>query len=52
MIPGYPLESLQIDQASGKYISDMTDAEQEEFWQRAVGEELCAFVQRVRTRLT
>ncbi len=24
MIPGYPLESLQIEQESGKYISEMT----------------------------
>jgi inosine/xanthosine triphosphate pyrophosphatase family protein len=51
MIPGYPLESLQIDHESGKYISEMTPAEQEEFWQRIVGKELCAFVQRVQTQL-
>jgi inosine/xanthosine triphosphate pyrophosphatase family protein len=44
MIPGYPLESLQLDTQSGKYISEMTAVEQEEFWQRIVGQELCAFV--------
>lgn len=45
VIPGYPLESLQIDSASGKYISEMTQLEQDEFWQRAIGKELCGFVQ-------
>jgi inosine/xanthosine triphosphate pyrophosphatase family protein len=44
MIPGYPLESLQIDLESEKYISEMTPEEQEVFWQRVVGRELCAFV--------
>jgi inosine/xanthosine triphosphate pyrophosphatase family protein len=44
MIPGYPLESLQLDLASGKYISEMTPVEQEEFWQRVVGQELCDFI--------
>ena len=44
MIPGYPLESLQIDRESEKYISEMTTVEQEEFWQRIVGKELCEFV--------
>jgi inosine/xanthosine triphosphate pyrophosphatase family protein len=44
MMPGYPLESLQIELESGKYISEMTPAEQEDFWQRVVGVELCAFV--------
>jgi inosine/xanthosine triphosphate pyrophosphatase family protein len=46
MIAGYPLESLQIDPASDKYISEMTANEQERFWQRVVGKQLCAFVQR------
>ncbi|MFL5806272.1 MAG: non-canonical purine NTP pyrophosphatase, partial [Roseiflexaceae bacterium] len=44
MIPGYPLESLQIEPEGGKYISEMTSEEQDAFWQRIVGKELCLFV--------
>ncbi|MFH1706003.1 MAG: non-canonical purine NTP pyrophosphatase [Patescibacteria group bacterium] len=43
-IPGYPIESLQIDPETGKYISEMTDEEKESFWQRLIGKELSAFV--------
>ena len=49
MIPGYPLESLQIEPESGKYISEMTSEEQDAFWQRIVGKELCAFVRHIQT---
>ncbi|MFL5802701.1 MAG: hypothetical protein ACJ8CR_13285, partial [Roseiflexaceae bacterium] len=41
---GYPLESLQIEPEGGKYISEMTSEEQDAFWQRIVGKELCLFV--------
>lgn len=44
IMPGYPLESLQIDLDSGKYISEMNDEEQDAFWQKMIGEELCRFV--------
>lgn len=44
IVPGYPLESLQIDPQSGKYIAEMEQAEQDEFWQRAIGKPLCDFV--------
>ena len=47
MIPGYPLESLQIEPNSGKYISEMAVEEQAAFWQRMIGRELCAFVRSV-----
>jgi len=43
-VSGYPLESLQIDPESGKYISEMTQAEQDAFWQRSIGEKLADFV--------
>lgn len=43
-IPGYPLESLQIDPESGKYISEMTQEEQDEFWQKMIGVQLSNFV--------
>lgn len=43
-VPGYPLESLQIDPASGRYIAEMTQGEQDEFWQRAIGEPLQKFI--------
>ena len=44
---GYPLESIQIDPASGKYIADMTQEEQDIFWQQAIGEKLLEFVESV-----
>lgn len=44
---GYPLESIQIDPATGKYIADMTQQEQDAFWQQAIGEKLLEFVKSV-----
>jgi len=44
IVSGYPLESIQIDPESGKYISDMTQEEQDVFWQKKIGCELCAFL--------
>jgi XTP/dITP diphosphohydrolase len=44
IVPGYPLESIQIDEESGKYISEMTLGEQAEFWRKSIGEKLCKFV--------
>lgn len=43
-IEGYPLESIQIDPQSGRYISEMSQIEQNEFWQRSIGQELCNFL--------
>jgi len=44
IVQGYPLESIQIDPETGKYISEMTTEEQAEFWQRTLGSKLCSFV--------
>jgi inosine/xanthosine triphosphate pyrophosphatase family protein len=44
VVDGYPLESIQIDPDSGKYVADMSEAEQAEFWQRAIGAPLMWFV--------
>lgn len=44
VIPGFPLESIQIDLKTGKYIANMTKAEQAKFWQDNIGEPLKAFV--------
>lgn len=44
IVAGYPLESLQIDPESGKYIADMAKEEQDLFWQKAIGKQLCEFV--------
>ncbi len=46
-VPGYPLESIQIDPETGKYISEMTPKEMAAFWQRTLGAPLCAFVSNV-----
>lgn len=46
-VEGYPLESIQIEPKSGKYISEMTQEEQDAFWQKAIGKPLLEFVQSV-----
>lgn len=46
-VSGYPLESIQIDQETGKYISEMTPEEMSAFWQRTLGTPLCTFVSNV-----
>lgn len=46
-VPGYPLESIQIDPTTGKYISEMSQSDQDEFWQRAIGTPLAAFVRSI-----
>jgi inosine/xanthosine triphosphate pyrophosphatase family protein len=47
IVEGYPLESIQIDPESKKYISDMTQDEQDKFWQKTIGKQLCDFVELV-----
>ena len=47
MVPGYPLESIQIEPTSGKYISEMTQEDQDIFWQKAIGKPLLKFVKTV-----
>ena len=42
--PGYPLESLQIDPLSNKYVSELSPQETDDFWQRTIGVELKKFV--------
>jgi len=44
VVEGYPLESIQIDPVSGRYISEMTQEEQDSFWQNAIGKALLDFV--------
>jgi inosine/xanthosine triphosphate pyrophosphatase family protein len=44
MVPGYPLESIQIDPETEKYISEMSQEEQDRFWQRAIGTPLQEFI--------
>lgn len=46
-VPGYPLESIQIDPETSKYISEMTPGEMAIFWQRTLGNHLCTFVSSV-----
>lgn len=44
VVSGYPLESIQIDPLSGRYISEMSQGEQDLFWQRAIGAPLQEFI--------
>jgi 8-oxo-dGTP diphosphatase len=45
IIEGFPLESIQIDPSSGKYISEMSKEEAATFWQTSIGVPLTQFVQ-------
>jgi inosine/xanthosine triphosphate pyrophosphatase family protein len=47
IVAGYPLESIQIDPRTGRYISEMTQEEQDLFWQEAIGKPLQEFVKKV-----
>lgn len=47
IVDGYPLESIQVDPESEMYISDMTQDEQDKFWQKVIGKQLCELVQSV-----
>jgi XTP/dITP diphosphohydrolase len=44
---GYPLESLQIEPRSGRYMSELTQQESDKFWQKTIGEPVLKFVQSV-----
>lgn len=44
---GYPLESLQIEPESGKYMSELTQEESDKFWQETIGKPVLEFVQSV-----
>lgn len=44
VLEGYPLDSLQINPESGKYISEMSEEERAEFWRKTIGEELVRFI--------
>tara|TARA_B100000378_G_scaffold211652_1_gene174682 strand:- start:1140 stop:1748 length:609 start_codon:yes stop_codon:yes gene_type:complete len=44
IVPGYPLESIQIDPQTGRYISEMSSEEQAIFWQQTIGESLNKFI--------
>ena len=45
--PGYPLESLQISPESGRYMSELSPAELDLFWQQAIGKPLLEFVESI-----
>jgi XTP/dITP diphosphohydrolase len=44
VVVGYPLESLQIDPESGRYVSELGEEERAEFWQHMIGDELMKFM--------
>ncbi len=48
LVPGYPLESIQIDPKTEKYISEMSQEEQDRFWQRAIGKPFQEFVKNIK----
>jgi hypothetical protein len=51
IVPGYPIESIQIDPESGVCIADMSADEQASFWQRVIGDPLADFVKKALSEL-
>jgi inosine/xanthosine triphosphate pyrophosphatase family protein len=45
IVEGFPLESLQVDPETNKYISEMSKEELASFWQNSIGIPLSQFVQ-------
>ncbi len=46
-IKDYPLESIQICPETGRYVAEMTPEEQDDFWQKTIGRELCDFINKI-----
>jgi len=46
-VEGYPMESLQIDPETGKYIAEMPEEEQSSYWQRTIGAQVLNFFEKV-----
>lgn len=44
IIKGYPLDSIQLDPETNQYLSEMTLEEQDDYWQKTIGHELCDFI--------
>ena len=44
VIPGFPLDSLQVDPDAGVYISEMNTEQREVFRRKGFGRDLCAFI--------
>jgi len=44
VMEGRPLESLQLEKETGKYIAEMTEVEKEQFWQKNIGQEVQGFI--------
>ncbi|MDD3285663.1 MAG: non-canonical purine NTP pyrophosphatase [Patescibacteria group bacterium] len=48
LIPGYPLESIQIDPSSGIYIAAMNAVERTNYWQKSIGRGIRSFIENSR----
>ncbi len=46
ILPGYPLESLQIDPQTGKYITELSKEEQADRWRQPLGAPLTNFIKK------
>lgn len=47
VVTGFPMESIQIDAKSGKYIAEMSPKEQGQFWQDTIGVQAQAIFQKI-----
>ena len=46
-IPGYPLESIQVNPETGRYLAELSEKEQAEFWQKKIGRPLADFINKL-----
>lgn len=44
---GYPLESLQIEPETGKYMSELSQKESDLFWQKTIGKPVLDFIKSI-----
>lgn len=44
VLPGYPLESIQVDPENGRYITELSADEQAESWRESLGAPLAKFI--------
>jgi inosine/xanthosine triphosphate pyrophosphatase family protein len=51
VIPGFPIDSLQIDPDTGVYISEMNATQREVFRRKGFGTKLCEFIEPFLARL-
>jgi len=48
ILEGFPLSSLQVDAETGQYVSEMSQSQRDDRWQKMFGDGLCEFIRKSR----